>query len=283
MNSFRKASLVGASIVALTALLAACGTGSSGGGGGVTPGTPTPVPTGTATTPPTATPIPTATPALAGVLAIGGSTIANGQVVFSCGCSAQAGLIATDGSGNYLVGPTATAIPASPNPMYTTVPGRNYMVIGFSPTTHAQAWMMQYLGSTPAHNKDLSPSDAAAAAASTYIFYESGNNSDTSFDGWNFLSIQAWATHLRAGSGLTTNESKFLSDVTTTQTMSGPAASLYPTVPVWNPDKISGVQNTTIQNDIKAVHNDGTALDPLLPTPCPLNGNVPACTGTPTP
>lgn len=268
-----KAPLVGASIVALTALLAACG----GGGGATTP----PTGGGTATPPTTATPSPTPSAGISGALTIGGTALANAQVVYTCGCSAQAGLVTTDGSGNFTIGLTASPIPASPSPTYTTVPGRNYMIIGFSPTTHAQAWTMEFLGKTPATNLNLVSTDPAGAAASLYIFAGSANNADASFDDWNFNTISAWAAHLRTGP--TAHETQLVNDVTTAQAASGAAANMFPTVPAWNPDKTILSGNATVAADIAAVKNDGVAIDPLLPTPCPLSGGSPACVGAPTP
>ncbi len=221
---------------------------------------------------------------IAGTMAVEGTDLTNAAVVFSCGCSAQAGETSTGSNGAYAIGATATAIPASPNPTYTTVPGRNYMIIGFA-ASGTQAWTMEFLGDTQAADLNLSSTptnlqtnstDTASTATALYIFYESQNDSDQSFDLWNFNTISAWAEKLRAGAGLSAHETQMLSDVTAAQ---GAGESLYPTVPVWNP-QAGAAANATILADIQAVHSDGTAVDPELPTPCPAEG---ACTGTPTP
>ena len=210
--------------------------------------------------------------------------MANATVAFSCGCSAQAGETTTNASGNYTIVASATAIPAQPNPVYTAVPGRNYMIIGYG-TGGGQAWTMEFLGNTPATNLNLSSapanasanvSDQASAAAALYIYYESQNNSDQSFDLWNFNTIATWAQKLRAGAGLSGNETKLLADVATAQSS---AVSMYPTVPAWNPQSGAGA-DATILADLKAVNSDGVAVDPALPTPCPAVGQ---CTGAPTP
>lgn len=221
---------------------------------------------------------------IAGSMTLGGAALANATVAFTCGCSAQAGETTTNASGSYTVNPTATAIPAAPNPTYTTVPGRNYMIIGYA-STGTQVWTMEFLGKSPATNLNLSSSptnvqsnvnDTASTAAALYIFYESQNDSDQSFDLWNFNTIDTWAQKLRGGSGLSANETQLLSDITSSQ---GAGKSLYPTIPAWNP-QAGASENAAILADLQAIHTDGTAVDPALPTPCPAAG---ACTGAPTP
>ncbi len=255
------------------ALLAACGGGGGGGGASLPPSGGG----GSVATPPAY--------AMTGVMS-DGVPLANAPVVFTCGCTQQAGLTTTDGAGAYTIGATATAIPASPDPTYTTVPGRNYLVIGFAPN-HAQFWTMEFLGAVPAHNLNLSDApndgaanipDAASTAASLYIFYESSNApGDESFDLWNFNAIDAWARHLRAGSALSAAETRLLADVTQGQTS---GASLFPAIPQWNPDA-SATPNATIRADLDAVRSESAAgANPSVPTPCPALG---ACTGTPTP
>jgi hypothetical protein len=222
--------------------------------------------------------------AIAGTMTLNGTALANATVAFSCGCSAQAGETTTNASGGYTIGANATAIPASPNPTYTTVPGRNYMIIGYA-SSGTQAWTMEFLGNTQATNLNLSSSptnlqtnttDTASTAAALYVYYESQNDSDQSFDLWNFNTINAWAQKLRAGTGLSEHETQLLADVTSAQSA---GTSLYPTVPVWNP-QAGAAANATILADLQAVHSDGTTVDPALPTPCPAAG---ACTGAPTP
>jgi hypothetical protein len=259
-------------LLALVAALAACGGGSGSGSSG--PGA---IPT-------TASPQATATITIAGSMTINGTALVGATVAYTCGCSAQAGETTTNSSGSYTINASATAIPASPNPTYTTVPGRNYMIIGYA-ASGTQAWTMEFMGNTPATDLNLSSSptnlsdnvtDTPSTAAALYIFYESQNDSDQSFDLWNFNTIAAWAQKLRAGTDLSAHETQLLNDITTAQAS---AESLYPTVPVWNPQG-SATVNATILADLQAVHSDGTAVDPALPTPCPAEG---ACTGAPTP
>jgi len=270
---YRRLPLAGTAL-ALVAALAACGGGGSGGG----PTMPS------TTTPSTTSPAATPTSSISGTMAISGANLANATVAYSCGCSKQAGETKTNSSGSYTISASATAIPASPNPTYTTVPGRNYMIIGYA-SSGTQSWTMEFLGDTPSSNLNLSSSptdlstnvtDQASTAAALYIFFESQNDSDQSFDLWNFNTIVSWAQKLRGGSGLSANETALLSDVSSSQ--SG-GLSLYPTVPVWNPQNGATV-NSKILADLEAVHSDGTAVDPSLPTPCPGAGK---CTGTPTP
>jgi hypothetical protein len=215
---------------------------------------------------------------------LNGAALANATVAYTCGCSAQAGETTTNASGSYTINATATAIPAQPVPTYTAVPGRNYMIIGYA-SSGTQTWTMEFLGNSPATNLNLSsaPSnltanttDTAGTAAALYIYYESQNDSDQSFDLWNFNTISGWAQKLRAGSGLSAHETQFLSDINASQSAN---KSLYPTVPVWNP-QAGATANGTLLTDIKAINSDGMAVDPALPTPCPAAG---ACTGAPTP
>lgn len=221
---------------------------------------------------------------IAGTMVLGGAALANATVAFTCGCSAQAGETTTAANGAYTIGAVATAIPASPNPTYTMVPGRNYMVIAYA-SSGTQTWTMEFLGNTQATNLNLSSSptnladnipDTAATAASLYIFYESQNDSDQSFDLWNFNAINAWAQKLRSGASLSAHETQLLANVTSSQSA---GESLYPTIPVWNPQS-GATANASILADLQAIHSDGTAVDSALPTPCPAAG---ACTGGPTP
>jgi hypothetical protein len=253
------------SAFAFSCVLAACG---GGGGGGPMPpnNTPTPTPTVTPTSPPT--------PSGAGQMMVAGTALANARIVFTCGCSGQAGSTTADGNGNYTVPQTSNAVPQNPTPTYTAVPGRNYMVIGAGASSHAEAWTMLFLGSVPSHNLYLSTSnvtDQYTTAASLYIFYNSQNASDQSFDLWNFNTIASWTASLRTSGGNNAAEKKLIGDVLTFQQS---ATTLFPTVPAWDPDGPSA--NATIASDVQAVNS---SVDSLKPTPCPNSG----CTGAPTP
>ncbi|MBV9269605.1 MAG: hypothetical protein JO165_00820 [Candidatus Eremiobacteraeota bacterium] len=260
-------------VAALAAALAACGGG--GGGGGNTIPSPTQNPTGSPTTAPTTTPT-TAPASATGQLTVLGAAMSNAKVVFTCGCSPQAGTVTADANGNYTLPPSVTAVPASPSPTYTAVPGRNYLVVGASTTTKAESWTMLFYGSTPAHNVYLTTgnvSDEFTAAASLYVYYNSQNASDQSFDGWNFNSIASFANELRT----TTNpkEQQLINDIKTAQQNN---VSLFPSpngsVPAWDPHGMPA--NPTIKADITALSGDSAA-----PTPCP--GGQSGCTGTPSP
>jgi hypothetical protein len=256
-------------IVALAAALAACGGGGGGSGGGGNPGGGGP--------PPTSSPAPTS--AANGTVSVNGAALANARVVFTCGCSAQAGETTADGSGNFTLTATATATPSSPSPTYTMVPGRNYMVIGANSSTHLEAWTMLFLGNQPSTNVYLGSggadtTDVATTAAALYIFLKSQNNSDTSFDDWNFNQIMAWSNELRSAPK-TSQEQKLMTDIGSAETAGTP---LFPTLPSWDPDP--GSANATIESDINAI---SASSDSNIPTPCPVSGGTPACTGTPTP
>ncbi len=260
--------IIFAGLLTVAAALAACGGGgSSGGGGGGTP----------PTSPPTQTP--TSTPGASGTLSVNGVAMADANVVYTCGCSAQAGTTTADGSGNFTVAATATAVPSSPSPTYTTVPGRNYMVIGANSSTHTEAWTMLFLGSIPAHDVYIGSgatdvTDVATTAAALYVFLNAQNESDTSFDDWNLNTISAWAAELRT-SPKTTQEQKLLTDIASAENSGTP---LYPTIPAWDNDM--GAANATIAADIRAIT---PSSDSLVPTPCPVSGGSPACTGNPQP
>jgi len=195
MKRFSTAPLLGASIIATATLLAACGGG--GGGGSTIPGgtTPTPVSSPGATpTPIGSTPAPAATPTpgAQGQVTLAGNALAHALVVFTCGCSGEAGEIRSDASGNYTITASATAVPASSAPY--TPPGHNLMVVGYEPATHGQTWTMEFFGNTPAHDLNLSGtngpnvSDQYTTAAALYVYYEtiqyySGTALDTALDG----------------------------------------------------------------------------------------------------
>jgi hypothetical protein len=287
MKRMHFAPLGGAAIFALTALLAACGGGgggSTGGGGGIVPpgATPTPTPGATATPPgatptplPTATPAPTPTPVFNGTASIGASALANATVAFTCGCSGQAGRTTTNGSGAYSFTGTATPVPLAPNPTYTTVPGRNYLIVAYNPANHAQSWTMGFLGKTPATTLSLAPSngmDAPATAAALYVFANSPSSGNEVFDAWNYTSIATYANKLRTGP-TTAAETKLMNDIVTQQNAGN---SLYTTIPSWNPDS-GATTNATIAADLNAVKTSNSGV----PTPCP--GGAGSCTGTPTP
>ncbi|MDQ2818405.1 MAG: hypothetical protein M3T49_09415, partial [Candidatus Eremiobacteraeota bacterium] len=173
-----KRTLAGAAAGSLLAALIAAGCGG-GGGSAVGP------PHGGGSSP---TPMPTTGLGSTMQVATGGSypvytygPAANAQIVFSCGCSKQAGTAVASASGVFSVSGTSTATPAVPNPTYTIVPKRNYIIVaqpasGLGP----QAWTMQFAGSQPSHNLALgdlgsgpaagSSSDVYTAAAALYVY-----------------------------------------------------------------------------------------------------------------
>lgn len=272
------------------AAIAGCGGGGGGyaapgppgGGGGVTP---------SPAVSPSTSPLPTATPSpgIQGTLNVttGGTwpsfttTAANMlNVVFSCGCTAQAGIGITNASGNYVVVSPATATPSVPNPTYTIVPTRNYVVVA-QPANGAgpQAWQLVFAGSMPSHDLALadgptaapassSTSDTFTAAATLFVYFNSGPNGALAFDKWNFNTVQTFTNHLVTSPNVA--EKKLMNDIAV---LGGTSSSLFPSAPTWNPSQpVSGL----IANDIKAVNS---SVDVMKPTPCPSTG----CTGTPTP
>jgi len=259
-------------VAALAAALAACGGGggggaipnpgggNGGGGGGATP-TPPPPPPASAT----------------GQMMLGGTALSNAQIVFTCGCSAQAGTVNADANGNYTISSTVNGFPA-PNPQYTAVPGRNYVVVGAATSSHAESWTMIYYGNQPSHNLYISNnnvSDVYATAAALYVFFNSHNNNDVSFDDFNFNAIASFANSLRTAgmNGNNAAEAKLLADIVAEQNA---GHTLFPSNPPWNPHAPS--TSALISGDLTAVKNAG---DAALPTPCP--GGSGSCTGTPTP
>src|SRR5579872_1833450 len=264
---------------AAAALIAACGGGGGGGGGGTFPGpSPHPSPSVAPSSSPSVSPSPSASPVLTGTMQIatGGTTgtgftytaAGNAQVVFSCGCTAQAGTANADVAGNYTLVANSTPTPGIPNPTYTIVPGRNYIVVAQS--ANGQAWTMQFAGAVPAHNLSLSganPSDVYTAAASLYV-YQNSNTGAFAFDEWNFNTVMAWLATLHGSPNA--QETALLNDIAT---QSGLHRSLFPSAPTWNPTQSV---NGTIQADLAAVK---ASADATKPTPCPGG----ACTGTPTP
>src|ERR1700694_1660857 len=252
---------------ASAALIAACG-----GGGGALPG-PGPNPS------PTVSPSPQATSAMIGTLNVVTfgtnpanatySAAAGASVVFSCGWSAQAGVTTTDGSGNFTVLPTSTATPAAPAPTYTTVPGRNYVVVAKS-AAGAEGWTLQFLGSIPGHNHYLEPSnmsDAYSAAAALYVFQNSPVGS-TAFDNWDFIAVTAWVQHLQSAPNA--QETTLLNDIVTESVAN---RTLFPGSPSWNPTQIT---NAKISTDLTNVKN---SIDLTRPAAC---GSSP-CGAEPTP
>ncbi len=270
--------------------LAACGGGGGGGGSNPLPGNPTNPPSSPTTNPssnptsnptshPTSNPTTTPSAAVSGTLpTTQGHSMANASLLFTCGCSAQAGTVAANGSGQFTVTSTSTAVPNHPAPTYTAVPGRNYMLIATASGANTQVWTLEFLGKTPATNLNLSgtlgagpTTDAASTAAALYIYKESQSNSDTSFDAWNFNAIANWYKKSLAMGGANAAEQKLIADV---QSLQGSGTAMWPTVPVWAPT--GSTSNATINTDITAVFKSG---DTNLPTPCPSVG----CASTPTP
>lgn len=299
-----------AAALTLAVAAAACG---GGGGGGTVPNTTVatlPSMTPTSTTAPTNVPSPappplntTPTPApvgatpgpqlngtmqivTAGTASASGATftyapqMAGGLVVFTCGCTTQAGENLLTAGGAFTIPTSTVATPASPSPTYTSVPGRNYLVAatqnGGSTTegNGPESWTMEFLGNTPAHDLGLGPngqltSDAFTAAAALYV-YANAENDVTAFDAWNLNSILAWVNHMRVAGGLNAAEQKLLNDIAAAQES---GTTLYPVAPPWYPTLTA---NGTIQGDLSAVAASG---DTALPTPCPGG----QCTATPSP
>lgn len=272
MLKSQKTLLKSAIAVAAIAALAACGGG--GGGGGAAPG---PGGGGGSVIPtPTPTPTPTAPPANAtGQMMINGSAMTSAQVIFTCGCSTDAGAVTADANGNYSI--TSAAVPGFPTAAnaYQAVAGRNYMVVGASTTTKAESWTMLFFGSQPSHNVYMTAnnsSDEYTTAASLYVFFKSAPSSE-SFDNWNFNTVKAFADSLRASGGNNLAEKNLIADIRTAQAA---AVSLFPTLAHWDPH--GSPTNTQIGNDLTAVDH---AADAAKPTPCPSGQS--SCTGAPAP
>src|SRR6185437_4013906 len=117
--------------------------GNSGGGTSVVPVSPSSSAPGTSSTPSssaspgataspgtTSSPVPTATPMDVGSMSINGVAMANGAIVFTCGCTGEGGMTHADATGNYQITVPATAIPSSPTPY--TPPGHNLVVVGYN-------------------------------------------------------------------------------------------------------------------------------------------------------
>jgi hypothetical protein len=199
----------------------------------------------------------------------------NAQVVFSCGCSAQAGTATTDGSGNFTLVANSTPTPSAPDPTYTVVPGRNYIAVATT-SAGAEAWNTIFAGSKPSRNLYLNGSngttDVFTAAVSLYVYYfspqEGTGNPGTAFDNWNFNNLVTWYGTLKSSPNVA--ETKLLNDIAS---QSAANQTLYPAAPSWN---TSHPTNGTIASDLNAVKTSG---DTAIPTPCPTTG----CTNTPSP
>ncbi len=111
---------------------------------------------------------------------------ANATVVFSCGCSVQAGTATADGSGMFTLVAKSTPTPSAPDPNYTIVPSRNYIVVATN-ASGAEGWTTQFAGNKPTRNQylDGNASDVYTAAVSLYVFNNSPSGT-TAFDDWNF-------------------------------------------------------------------------------------------------
>jgi hypothetical protein len=207
---------------------------------------------------------------------------ANDTVIFTCGCSNQAGITASDGAGAFSVTSPASPTPIAPNPTYTIVPGRNYLVVAEPPASNdgPQGWTLLFAGTVPSH--DLALGDANSVVASSgvsdvyttaialLIYKQSVQNSNTAFDDWNFNAVEGWLQRMVIAP---TPQETILLDQIASASSNG--KSLFPTHPGWNP---SQTLNPTINTELKAVINSpGTAT----PTPCPSGPS--SCTSTPTP
>ena len=196
------------------------------------------------------------------------------EVDITCGCSPVAGTGFTDSTGNYDMLSLSTPVP-TPNPQYTIVPGRNYMVIGTQTQTgdKGQEWNMIFAGNSPLTNQFLpggtdSQADTITAAVALWVYGNSSVGGPVAFDDWNFFTLQAFYQHLLTSP--TSQETQLMSDIVTEQIAK---VSMYPFKPPWRPNRI---KNQTIQTDVA---NINASTDPSVPTPCPTSG----CTNTPTP
>jgi hypothetical protein len=271
-----------ASALVAAAAIAGC---SSGGGSSVLPGggggNPSPNPS------------PSPTPVLMGTMNVAQSGVFPNQVdgalpnaftEFSCGCTSVAGTGTTDGSGNFTLQTQTTPEP-NPSPLYTMVPGRNYIVIttnGGSPggiNNAAQAWTIIYAGNVSGHDHYLAgtnTSDVFTAAVALYVYWNStfgSNNQNPAFDHWNFNDLAALYTHFQTSPNAP--ETQLFSDIVAQQEL---PVSIYPSKPGWNANQKI---NTTIRTDLTHVMSSG---DVALPSPCPTPGGILTCANpTPTP
>jgi len=261
----------------LGAAIAGCG----GGGGGGTISAPHNNPS----------PSPLASPGLLGNMNVTtagtypsftSSPAASDMVVFSCGCTAVGGTGSTDASGNFSIVSPSTPIP-TPNPSYTIVPTRNYVVIA-EPGTLAgpQAWTIVFAGNDPTHdltlNSAASPmpgvmgsSDVYTTAAALYIYKNSTFGGNQAIDDWNFNIIERWVLKLAAAPNGA--EKTLFADIAA---QGGAGASLFPRAPGWNAAQPTAAP--VIDADLNTVKN---SADAAIPTPCPSGPG--SCTGTPTP
>lgn len=272
----------------VSALLAAAAiAGCSGSGGGYSSGLPGPQPSPTVAPSPSPSPVLTlgnANIATGGTVA-GGFTYtpaSNDTIIFTCGCSNQAGITTAGVNGDFTVTSPASPTPSVPNPTYTIVPTRNYLIVAEPPASNdgPQGWTVLFAGTVPAHDLALGDNTAVQASAGTsdvytaavalYIYKNSVQNSNTAFDDWNFNALEAWLQRMFLAP--TPKETILLNDIAAQSVLN---ASLFPTIPGWN-----GAQtlNATINTDLVNVKNhQGT----MMPTPCP--GGPSGCTGTPAP
>ncbi|HXW51410.1 MAG TPA: hypothetical protein VEJ41_05415 [Candidatus Acidoferrales bacterium] len=261
-------SLAGFGAIAACALIVACSTGGGGGSGSGTGPINNPSPQ----------PSPTLSPGLTDTMQVssGGSypvytydPASDAGVVFSCGCSAQAGTTTADGAGAIDITPDSTATPSVPNPTYTMVAGRNYIVVATT-GAGAEAWTIQFAGRNPSRNhylNGMNPSDVYSAAVALYVF----NNSplgETAFDDWNFNKLVEWYGTLQ-------NSPNGAEETLLNYIASRSAANetLFPAAPSWNPGQ---AHDSTMAADLVNVKMSG---DPTIPQPCPSSG----CAGEPTP
>jgi hypothetical protein len=227
-------------------------------------------------------PEPSSSPGLGGTaqVATGGSypnytynAAANAGVVFSCGCTKQAGTATASIAGAFVLTAVSTPTPSAPDPVYTIVPGRAYLVVASAGAGGAgppEAWDMQFAGRNPSRDHFLNEtktSDVFSAAVGLYVFLNSPGNGETAYDDWNFNTLVNWYNVLVNSPNA--QETTLLNDIAA---QSAANNTLYPITPLWDP---SHPTNATIKADLKAV---GTSGDPAIPTPCPAG-----CTGTPTP
>lgn len=276
--------VAGAVTAALVAAAVVAGCGGGGGGALIRPG-------GGGNPSPSPSPSQSPTVTLGNLnYATGGSVggftyaAANGyQVVFTCGCSNQAGTTVASSTGGFSVTSPASPTPAAPHPTYTIVPTRNYLIEAQPVGGNAgpQAWTMMFAGTQASH--DLALGDTGAVAASTgtsdvyttavalYVYSHSTQGSNTAFDDWNFTSLQTWMqdTLIAAPSA---EEITLMDDIAS---QSGANNSLFPFKPGWNSAQTI---NAKIMHDVDAITS---VNDPSVPTPCP--GGEGTCTGTPTP
>lgn len=259
-----KTTTIAATLALIAVIVAACG----GNGGSVPPMNPPPPPP----------PVPSTSPVLSGTMQIATGTYpvftetaaGNATVVFSCGCTAQAGTATTTNAGTFTLVADSTPTPGMPDPTYTIVPGRNYLIVA-TIAGGAEAWNLQFAGRSPNTNQYLNGtnvSDVYSTAVGLYVFNYSVSG-DTAFDNWNFNKIRTWYGILAGqGTGPNAAEQQLLNDIAAAGN-----TTLYPTVPSWNPGHKT---NATIATDLANVKKSG---DGAIPTPCPSG----ACTGTPTP